>query len=240
MSSGERIGSSRLTRYFCTCFRVFGLWFDSKYATQLNRVYTVAVCVFYLVYLTCLMTYLFFTIDLEDTVNAMYMAMTILSLFVKIINLVAKNRQIRQCIKQVEDFELYNVEERRLYHKRHTHFARLMIYYYTVCYITGTASGINAVFQGTLPFRGSYPCDWRQGGACYWSVYAYQMIGIMLCIQLNVTLEQFACFVMYEISIQLEIVGNRLEGIGWTNCGSDDQQLADLKSWVKVHKKSMQ
>lgn len=238
-SSHQRIGFTSLTTYFRKCFLSFGLWFDTNHVSKWNRLHTFVTCLFYFVYLICLITYLFFTTDLEDTVNAMYMAMTILSLFVKVINFVLKNRAIRMCLDHVHDFELLSDVERSLYHKRHTHFARLMIYYYTVCYITATASGINAAFHATLPFRGSYPCDWRHGGSCYWSVYTFQMIGICFCVQLNVALEQFTCFLMYEISVQLEILGHRLSDIGW-KVHIKNQQNADLRIWVKEHTKSMQ
>lgn len=233
----KRIGSSSLTRYFIRCFLAFGLWLDPKHLTKWTRLHTAVTCIFYFVYLICLMLYLFITIDLEDTVNAIYMAMTILSLFVKLINFVAKNGSIRKCLKQVHDFKLVGNEERILYQKRHTHFARLMIYYYTVCYMTASASGINAAFQGTLPFRGSYPCSWRYGNTCYWSVYTYQVVGIFLCVQLNVTLEQFTCFLMHEISIQLEILGNRIMHIGWNDEKND--QCPDLRAWVKIHLQAM-
>lgn len=238
-SPNRRIGSTKLTRYFLNCFRVFGLWLDAKHSTPCNKLHTLGTCVFYGIYLTCLMTYLFFTIDLEDTVNAMYMSLTILSLFVKIVNFVAKNASIRRCLDQVHDFELLDDAEKLLYQRRHTNFSRLMVYYYTVCYITAAAGGVNAAFQATLPFRGSYPCDWRRGATCYWSVYAYQMFGIGLCVHLNVTLEQFTCFLMYEISVQLEILGGRLMQIGGTGGREKAQHAADLRQWVKMHNRSL-
>lgn len=167
------------------------------------------------------------------------MVMTMVSLFVKAINFVAMNESIRSCLARIHDFGLMDDEERKLYTKRQRNFARLVISYYVVCYVTTIALGINAAFQRTLVFPGSYPCDWRQGGACYWSVYAYQEIGIGLCMHLNVSLQQISCFMMYEMSVQLEILGNRLMQIGWKN-RRNDRKYVTLNNWVKAHTQSMQ
>lgn len=231
----QRIGFTTLTRYFTYCFRFFGLWFGDSHSSWLHTVHTGLVCAFYFVYLSCLATYLLFAEGLEDYVNAMYMSLTILSLFAKIINFVAQNGKIQRCLDQVHNFELENDEELRLYKARHKTFSRLMIYYYTVCYITALTGSVNAFFQSSLPFRGSYPCDWRAGQNCYWAVFSYQTIGILLCVQLNVGLEQFTCFMMYEISVQLEILGERLRLRGWEKSESGQTTAEWMRHWIRLH-----
>lgn len=233
--TSQPVGPSTLTRYFTTCFRVFGLWYGPSHSFWLHDIHCAFVCMFYFVYLLGLTTYFLFAESLEDYVNAMYMSLTILSLFVKIINFVAQNANINRSLDRVHSFVLNNDEERRLYKERHRTFARPMIYYYTVCYITALASAVNAAFQSALPFRGSYPCNWHMDRSCYWMVFSYQTVGIMLCVHLNVALEQFTCFMMFEISVQLQILGERLKQHGWKDSGDGQASAEWLRRWVRLH-----
>lgn len=52
----------------------------------------------------------------------------------------------------------------------------------------------------------------------YWILYIYQVIGILIEINLIVTIELFPSYLLYMLSIQTEILGMRLERMSVSTC----------------------
>lgn len=78
------------------------------------------------------------------------------------------------------------------------------------------ALGMTPLFTGktNLMFSGWYPgFDWETNRNDYWTVYAYQYIGILITVNLNVCIDSYYCFVMHTLSAQINIFGHDLSSI---------------------------
>lgn len=75
------------------------------------------------------------------------------------------------------------------------------------------ALGLAPLFTGSvyLVFKGYYPSfDWENNRKDYWSIYAYQYIGLIITANMNVVIDSYSCFVMHILSAQINIFGHRL------------------------------
>lgn len=235
--AATRIASSGLTRYFIRCFQVFGHWMDAQHSSLFYRIFSVGVRCWYLIYLSFLIAFLYDANELEEITNSLYISLTVTAMLVKIFNFANYNDGIRGCLQQTHDFRLQTDEEWKLYRSRHKSFAIKMISYYTVCYCAVFMQILNAMVraQPTLPFRGAYPLNWRDDHLHYWLVFIFQSLGMVSCLHMNVTLEQFECFMLYEVSIQFEMLCSRIENFGWNSKKDSNVHFTELRQWVQRH-----
>ncbi|XP_037040275.1 odorant receptor 94b-like [Bradysia coprophila] len=65
-----------------------------------------------------------------------------------------------------------------------------------------------------LPYPAWYPFGWKSNTSAYPWLYTYQVVGVIIQANLNMSLDLLAAYFMFMASIKLEIVGNRLQKLG--------------------------
>lgn len=130
---------------------------------------------------------------------------------------------MKKCFKSVNDFVIETEHETEFLQNRMEPFQKLALFYYILPNVCGINAYLKPLFAAKteLPFLGWYPLDWKNNSLDYWITYVYQVVGILIEINLNVTMELFPSYLMYMLSTQMEILGMRLERISTSTCDND-------------------
>lgn len=247
-----KVGETIISRLVVWVYYLFGQWPNDN-PSLLYHIYSFILhFVFVFLYLICMLINLIFITDVNDTTHSLYVTLTELAFFLKVMNFFYFNRGMKECMSTVTDFDLKSAEEFQWIQKRMHYFNWLTYAYYIIPNICAITASMRPLFieQRDIPFRGWYPLDWENNDSSYALVYAYQVIGIMIEVNLNVTLDVYPNYLMHMISIQMEILGKRLTLLGSLSDNkvirridpSDAYQMkgsTDLIDCVKTHQKIM-
>lgn len=232
------IGPSRVSKTLIIFFRILGLWYYPD-TTVAYKFYAFTLhFIFSFLYVICYVVNLFFLTNLSEATHSLYITLTVVALFVKTINFYWYNSRIQANLVKIQQFQLNDDDEIELVGRRMKMFMKLMLYYYGVANTTGLTTYINALFATPtqLPFYAWYPVDWKHNSRDYWIAYSYQTIGMIMEVNLNITIESFPCFVMFMISVQMELLGRRLENMKFieTKCNklNDVGDMTERKNYV--------
>lgn len=226
----EIVGESKLSKVFVFCFFAFGLWSKYEPATITSTLYNI---ISYTMHFTLSFCYtgflvlgLLFISDVNQITLSICVSFTCVAYVAKILNFYWNNAGMKKCFKGVNDFVLENEHESEFLKKRMEPLRQLALFYYIIPNVCGITAYLKpfVASETELPFLGWYPFDWKNNSMDYWLTYAYQVIGIFIEINLNVTMELFPSYLMYMLSTQMEILGMRLEGM--TTSTSDIDKLA--------------
>lgn len=250
------VGERKLSKVFVFYFCILGLWSKFKAKTIASTLYyfysytmhfTLSFC-----YTGFMVVGLLFISDVNEITLAMCVTFTCVAYVAKISNFYWNNTGMKECLKIVGDFELETEFESEFLEKRMDPFQKLALFYYIIPNICGITAYLKPTFatKTELPFLGWYPLDWKNDSMNYWLTYVYQVIGILIEINLNVTMELFPSYLMYMLSIQMEILGMRLENISTSICSSsvlfkdlsinseEQQGVAEkMVKYLKLHQK---
>lgn len=227
---------TQVTRVIKFVLRFCGLWkpdtgspwsipyaiYGISFLTTFSGVYTLCMCI-----------NLFFIPDLKELTVASYMSLTELALFVKIIYFFILNRRLQKLFGELDEFVLENESEHRLVRQRVHFFFKIMVFYYAVsnggvC-VTEISSALSP--EPKLPYSGWYPyLHWQNNRRDYWIVFAYQCLGMSSTCNMNVTVDSFACFFMFMISVQMELLGRRLNNMGHEKSAGNGNRV-EPKLW---------
>lgn len=146
------------------------------------------------------------------------MALTELALFIKIANFFIRARGMQSLLHTMRSFKLDSIEEDQLISKRLAFFKKIATYYYACANLAICTSVLTAILSSELklPFYGWYILEWRNNRQNYWCIFAYQIIGMIITANVNITIELFPMLLMYMASVQIEILGRRMKVVGWT------------------------
>lgn len=169
-------------------------------------------------------------VDLSDLAESTYMSLTELALLLKIANFIIRNRNMQNLLVTVQRFQLETDSERYWLQQKINGFFKLLIYYYICVNLSATYSSTSVLFANgqLLPFRAWYPIDWKQNTNYYYAIYVYQVIGMAITSNLNVTIELFPIFLLYAVSVKMEILGKRLEC--FADIGSVKQRMRNTRA----------
>lgn len=226
----EIVGESKLSKVLVFYFFSFGLWSKYEPATITSTLYNL---ISYTMHFTLSFCYtgflvlgLLFISDVNQVTLSICVTFTCVAYVAKILNFYWNNAGMKKCFKSVNDFVLESEHESQFLKKRMEPFRHLALFYYIIPNICGITAYLKPLVasETELPFLGWYPLDWKNNSMDYWLTYVYQVIGIFIEINLNVTMELFPSYLMYMLSTQMEILGMRLEGM--TTSTNDIERLA--------------
>lgn len=209
------IGPSPISKLLVFIFRISGLWYYPD-TTVAYKLYAFLLhFVFSFLYTICFVVNVFFLTDVSDATDSLCITLTVVALLVKVFNFFWYNTLIQRNLEKIQQFQLIDDNEIRLVNSRTKMFSKLMVYYYCICNTTGITTFINAIFvtPPKLPFPGWYPMDWQHNNRDYWLTYFYQTLGMAMEINWNITIELFPCYVMFMISVKMELLGGRMANI---------------------------
>lgn len=156
------------------------------------------------------------------------------------------NREWQQILTEIDEFRLKSSKEENIIQQRAL-IIRIAYYIYIFSSnITILAYAIIPLLNGAkdLIYSGWYPqIDWQNKRKSYWTVYAYQEIGILITCNLNVTIDSYYCFLMFMLSAQVNIlgipqVGNRLSKLqAAKGANSIHQNRLNLIEKIQLHQR---
>lgn len=248
------VGDSTLSKVLVFYFFIFGLWSKFEQNTIISTFYRILSYTMHFTLSFCytgfMVVGLLFISDFNQITLSICVTFTCVAYVAKILNFYWNNTGMKKCFKSVNEFVLENEHELEFLNNRMEPFRKLSLIYYIIPNVCGITAYLKPIFasQTELPFLGWYPLDWRNNLMDYWITYVYQVVGILIEINLNVTMELFPSYLMYMLSIQMEILGMRLEKISATECdievlaenidGSNNEQqeiVHKMIEYLKLH-----
>lgn len=243
-----QIGESSISRILVFHLRVLGIWFPETFST-LYFVYSAVLyttCSF--IYVVCMCLNFFFLTNLSETTHSIYMTFTCVALLFKTTNFLWYNQDMKNNWKIIHDFQLQNDDEVEFVKYRLGIYWKIWLSIYLMINATIVAAFINALMTTPrqLPFRAYYPMDWQHDDQNYWIAYTYQVVGMVVQANLNIVVEVFPGYLIYMVSVKMDILSKRLRGIGKnlkedfvTNIDSNREEqrksITDLVGCIKLH-----
>lgn len=239
------IRADKVTNIQLFYFRLFGMW-PHENSGYLYYIYgLIFLFIFSFAFSAFMVINLFVLEDISQITDNMYMALTEVALFVKIVNFFIRFKAMQSMFRTVQNFQLESAEEEQLIRERLSFFLNVSIYYYACAnsaVVMNTISALSATVV-KLPFHGWYGLDWRENRNYYWLIFAYQTVGMTITANLNITIELFPMLLMFMASVKMELLGRRMQLIGWCventkNTMKDSVQNAhlDLINSIETHK----
>lgn len=227
-----------------------GLWLAKNHSIA-YKVYGFLLIIAFSVLLTLpmLIQMIAFT-DVSNLTDSMYMALTELALFIKIVNFYVYNDSMQQQMRTAQNFLLETYAEIKLFKAKMRFIYRITIVLFVSVNVAQFSTEIKTLATpGTLfLFPASYPASWLQGGAKYWLAYGHQTIGAIITSNLSAALEAFTCAMLIMVSTQMEILGMRLQSLGHvidfdstgTKTGlksrnTSREQLDQITKYIQLH-----
>lgn len=211
-----KVGETIISRLIVWVYYLFGQW-PNEDCSMFYYIYAFVLHFgFVFIYLICMLINLIFITDVNETTHSLYVTLTELAFFLKVINFFWFNRGMKECLSTVSDFDLKNEKEAKTIQELMHSFNWLTYCYYVIPNLCAITASMKPLFveKREIPFRGWYPLDWVNNDRDYVLVYAYQVIGILIEVNLNVTLDVYPNYLMHMISIQMKILGKRLTNLG--------------------------
>lgn len=245
--------TSRITTSLLIVFCIIGLWRPKWISNNIYKYYSIImIFVFsFLLTLTMLINLILLK-DKEQLTDSMYMTLTELALFLKICNFHGHNRSIQSLLISVQNFQLETPQEIEIYQNKARFYFQILLMDFMFTNLSHVMIQLRALLSSEYiqPFPAWYPFDSGFSIRRYWLIYVHQLIGMTLTSNLNVSIELYPNFMLYMVSVQMEILCNRLRNIGhrsrkigcnkvnYANVdGIEDQEtaLVALKKCVKTH-----
>lgn len=200
-------------------FNLFGLWPSehssvSRWSSWIYGFYGLSVVVIFLfLFDTSLFVAVFFLDAIEEITSHLCLSLTLIALFGKILNFKFFCQRIRNLLREGEEFELENEDETNFVREKMSFFNKLTWFLFVSANISNAFNSMAAFIAGGdhLPLLAWFPFDWRSN---YVSLSIYQVIGLFIQTNLNVSTDLFAAYLMYVASIRLELLGARLVKLG--------------------------
>ncbi|KAG4073266.1 hypothetical protein HA402_008612 [Bradysia odoriphaga] len=221
------VGDSSLSKVLVFYFFICGLWSTFEPNTIASALYYILSFTMHFTLSFCytgfMVVGLLFISDVNQITLSICVTFTCVAYVAKIFNFYWHNAGMKSCLKRVNSFVLENDNEAQYMQNRMKLLQNIALFYYILPNICGVTAYLKPKFatETELPFLGWYPLQWENDSMDYWITYAYQVIGIFIEINLNVTMELFPSYLMHMLSIQMEILGMRLEGMSTFICDID-------------------
>lgn len=184
----------------------------------------------------------YFKTNMDQATVIIFESLAEISEWIRVINFVVNFETIFDCLTEIKKFECHNEEELRFYKKRFGMFTNIFRFYFG-CASFACFFSLSAPFFSDKPML-AYPAwypllDWRNSRTHFWIAYIYQFVGILFLAHTLVLLEVYHIYLLIAIGGQLDIIAERLRGIGSKNLDLPDEirqekTLAFFLDTVKV------
>lgn len=236
--------TSKITTSLLFVFGVVGLWRPKWISANVYKYYGIVIIFLFsfLLTLTMLINLIFLT-DKSQLTDAMYMSFTEFALFLKICNFYWRNRSIQNLLALVKDFSLENADELKIYNKNIKTVFRIKLLNFVFTNLANFMLHARVLLsdEHLLTFPAWFPFDWQNNYRTYWCLFAYQLIGMILTSNLNVSIEMYPNFMFSMVSTQMKILNERLQNIGYTydqkveKSHNQHRALLALKGCIQTH-----
>lgn len=210
-----------------------GLWpakNKSKYLSVLYQFYSIVIIVIFLaIYDLFFCVYIFLVEDWDKATEHLCMNLALIVLFGRLLNLKFFFRQIKSVLRISEEFILESGEEILLVNQKISFFSKIAIFNCVGVNAGCMFAYISTIFADEiqLPFHAWYPIDWKSNPMIYVLLYLYQFFGMTIQSNLSVCVDILTAYPMFMCSVQLEILGRRLEKLNEMKCQSNEDIQID-------------
>lgn len=246
-----RTNLSRVINPIIFVFNIIGLWPKEQGKTHLYKLYGIIMFILFSLLVTISMIIeLFLFTEMENLTDNMYMALTEFALLIKIINFYSRLDSMQHQLRIVQNFRLESVDEVKQFDRR----LNFIFWILMLDFISTGLAVTNAMIKSLLSKSGEwlllfpawYPIDWRNDRKSFWMSFGHQYLALILTSNLNVAIEMYPNFLLFMISAEMEILGGRLNVLGYekrlnddcvivTNSAKQNEILKQLKSYIKIH-----
>lgn len=242
--------NTKLSSVILFILHIFGLWRNSNTAStslKLYKLYSYTIhFIFSLMYLMCMILN-FINIDsIINATDALFPTLTVVAYCLKVVNFYVNADEMQKIFEDIMKFQFKNDNEIQLTNERLRSLYKLSVCFLTTAHVTIMLAFIRVLFiydSPELPLQSWYPIDWKNVNLYYWIAYAYQMIGAILILNVNATLDLYSVFLMAIICKHIEIIGGRLANITvqyekrtkYPNLAEQERINEELIDCIKVH-----
>lgn len=239
----SKLNASKVVKILRNVFYAFGMWRDRNQRSVLYNIYGGLYLFLFSAMSTFFMAaYLFVIPDISEVSNALYMLLIQLCAFIKFICFHIQNDEMQMLFNRMESFTVQSEKERNLVKSRLKFFIRIYFMYLTMSLMAGNTHVLGAFFRSerVLPFTGWYPVDWKNNTAGYVIALTYQYLGVIPNIVAIITYDLLISFLMFIVSLEMDMIGKRLSCIG-TDLQCKDEPLEilvrkNLSAYIEIHK----
>lgn len=226
---------------FLKCILKFGgLWKSTGHGVGpfIYRVYSVCfIIVFSLMFTAFMCANLYFLTDILQLTEMLYASMIELALIVKIINFYVNNYKLKHMMHRISAFRMENGEEEAIMRSYLRFLIKQTIIYYISANTSVNTSTAYAAIRDheKLIYSAYYPgVDWQHNSVSYWLLFAYQYFGMTFTCFINLAIDSYFCIMMYMLSGQIAILGNRLSNVGKYDDGKRRTSIAQRMQLIKL------
>lgn len=226
-------------------FQIFGLWTPKSGSILIYRLRGIAFLIFTNSVTFFILVHLFMLEDYSQLSSALWGILPAVCQCIKCVYIFSYNSELQQLIDPIRQFQLKSIEESLLVKNRMS-----LIYKFAVSFIVTSVGGSSLKewtapmnTEPTLPYYAWLPFwDWKNSRRDYWLAWSYQTIGINAIVIMILSTEILFGFMLYVVSIQLEIIGNRLRNIGHSlgEMTNADEATKTLLHCIKIHIRTLE
>lgn len=213
------IGYHLTSRTFLRMFQYSGIWFPGK-VSYLYSFYAVVL------YVLCSLLYALFTVvnlwsvkSVAEATPALFMLTMIFSIFSKTTTFMCLNKRIRKLFHRLHnDFHLRNETEKNFVNVALRSFFIILIVYSVLCVICVWTSCIASALKPNvqLPFPTWHPLNWKVDKLSFWVAWSHLTISTTLAVCTNGGVQLFSSYLMFFMSVLLQVLGQRLCKLWYT------------------------
>lgn len=222
---------------------IIGLWKPKTDSTAYNIFGALYIFMFSVLFTFFMILYMCYLTDITELTFAIWMTLVQLCGCIKFINFFARNRNIQQLERIVNDFQLESKEEYDYVANGIKWFSRMAFFYWTMGMFAIQSTVLLALLgdQPRLPYGGVYPfLDWRSSTRDFVIVLCYQEFSLTTSSSLIMVTDIYLSFILYMISVRLDLVGRRFEKLGYGVVKCEQENLDKMQKYMEIYQVTIQ
>jgi hypothetical protein len=215
---------------------LFGSW-PKPNQSYLKRLYFYSIIIIAISYLFCMLYSSFFIDNLYIRSNLTSLSIFSVLVMIRVFNFNVSSKGVQSCLADLQNF-IFNDEEERLSIKTKmpaiTFLSAVFLFSHHF-WVLGSMCVPFFTSERILPLYVSFPFDWKHNWFYYALGYFYGILGMVTLTSMNALTSIFICYVMLMLSLQIEILGKRIQKIGHSNKLNSENTEA-LLTCIQMHK----
>ncbi|XP_030081665.1 odorant receptor 94b [Drosophila hydei] len=176
--------------------------------------------------------------DVAQAGNVLYMALTILVMLIKILNIWYRRQEAAQFIDELDRHEMYKLlrsDEIVFWQREQKTFQRIFYTYIGGTSVVGLTGYLSVLYQDTyeLPFSYYVPFEW-QNPQRYFYAWSYNVLAMTLSCLSNCLLDTMGCYFMFHIGLLYRLLNRRLLALRET---SEVKAIPELRHIFQLHRR---
>lgn len=226
--------TKKLYNFLSKLLSLYGFWLPydrSKFVRVLLQIYGGILYIFLIIFTFFLLASIFINTENDKLTKRLFMSGTKFAMTAKMLPLYFLNRKVQQIRSTIESFPLQSMAEERKVEKYVNRIAIIVYIFHSLPQIAIIAWNTDALMapERKLAYSGWYPgVHWQTNDQQYHYVLAYQFITISVTGFINIACDSYFGLAMYMISIEFELLGERLAAMqAFSTAPKSKQQLVD-------------